>query len=415
MISRTLASVACAAAVAAAIGCAPSIENLERHLDANAYDQAVAAVAGDPALETELAALVVEHAAAAGNDAAALVGALAAAGAPGQRALERMVEGNVEPARSLAWIALNRRRPPRGPELKRYLAHGSSDVRAAAAGAWAGKLGFERLEALALDPEPRVRSAAVAAVASLEESKRGAALLRETLRLDPDPRVRAVAANQGPALGSRALDALRDALGDENMGVRHAVLRGLGKLGSAEARALIEDRVAGPIDETVVVAAAELARLGSKLGAERFAAALESRNPGVRATALLHLGRAGLDDADGIERRALDDEAPQVVLLAASLLLREAEPDGPVAAALRRLIEERVAAAPEARDMLAVIGDGAAIAEVEAVLADAAEGELLAVLARVRRAAGLRARFVQLLADERESVRLAAARAVLAT
>jgi HEAT repeat protein len=199
------------------------------------------------------------------------------------------------------------------------------------------------------------------------------------------------------------------------MGVRHAALRGLGKLGSPEARALIEDRVAGPIDETVVVAAAELARLGSALGSERFEAALAARQPGVRATALLHLGRAGIEDADALRRRALDDEAPKVVLLAASLLLREAEPDGPVATALRRLIDEGGGATPEARDMLAVIGDGAALAEVETVLADAGEDELLAVLGRVRRAAKLRARFVQLLADDRESVRIAAARAVLAT
>jgi HEAT repeat protein len=414
MSSRILAFVG-AATLVAALGCAPSIEHLERHLDASNYDRAVAAASGDPALETELAALVIEHAAAAGSDPAALVSALAAAGAPGKRALDRIVERGVEPAGSLARIALERRRAPRGPELKRFLAHASSDVRAAAASAWARELGFERLEALALDPEPRVRSAAVGALAALEESKRAAALLRETLRLDPDPRVRAAAARQGPALGKRALESLRDALGDENMGVRHGALRGLGKLGTTEARALIEDRIAGPIDETVVVAAAELARLGSEAGRQRFDEALAAKSPGVRATALLHLGRAGIGDADQIQRRALDDEAPQVVLLAASLLLREAEPDGPVAEALRRLIADRVAAAPEARDMLAVIGDSTAIAEVETVLADAAEGELLKVLARVRRASKLRARFVQLLADERESVRLAAARAVLAS
>jgi hypothetical protein len=241
--------------------------------------------------------------------------------------------------------------------------------------------------------------------------------LREALRLDPDAKVRAAAARLGSALGGKgkALDALRDALEDENMGVRLAALRGLGGIGSGEALELLRDQVAGPLNETAVVAAAELARLGEKPGRERIEAALADKSPGVRATALTHLGRAGIEDSEQILSGKLADESPQVVLLAASMLLRSAaaEPGGPVAGALRRIIDEQSARADEARDMLAVLGDEQAVADVTAVLAEGDESELVAVLARVRRAAALRARFVELLAHERSEVRVAAARALL--
>jgi HEAT repeat protein len=199
------------------------------------------------------------------------------------------------------------------------------------------------------------------------------------------------------------------------MGVRLAALRGLGGIGTGEALELLRDQVAGPLNETAVVAAAELARLGEKPGRERIEAALAAKSPGVRATALTHLGRAGTEDSEQILIGKLDDESPQVVLLAASMLLRSdaAEPGGPVAAALRRIIDEQSARADEARDMLAVLGDQQAVDDVTAVLAAGDESELVAVLARVRRAAALRARFVELLAHERPEVRVAAARALL--
>jgi HEAT repeat protein len=211
------------------------------------------------------------------------------------------------------------------------------------------------------------------------------------------------------------LDALRDALEDENMGVRLAALRGLGALGSGEALELLRDAIAGPMSESVVVAAAELAGLGEADGRARFDEALAHDNPTIRSTALTHLGRIGLDDYESVLVEALGDESPQVVLLTASMLLRSehAEPGGAVAEALRRIVELEVGRSIEARDMLAVIGDPDAVSEVTTALSEGDGQELIAVLTRVRRAAALRGRFVELLAHEEHAVRVAAARAVL--
>jgi HEAT repeat protein len=401
-------------------GCAPSISNLEAHLVASRYADAVAEVTGDPALEAELAALVIERSTAAdAASCAELINALAASGSPGRRALSRIAERGEEIPRRLAQIALDRGAPPRAAaERKRFLEHASSDVRAAAAAAWARELDRARLHALLLDLDPRVRRAAVTGLREHTPDREVAAWLRETLRLDPDPLVRAAAARLGEALGGRgkAIDALRGALDDENMGVRLAALRGLGQIGEGEARAMLEDRIVGPLSETVVVAAAELARLGDATGRDRFDEALRSNSAGVRSTALTHLERAGIEQREEALIAALADEAPQVVLLAASLLLHTAaaEPGGPVPRALRRLAEQHGARSDEARDMLAVLGDGDAVAAVAAVLAEGDGAELVAVLSRVRKAAALRARFVSLLAHAELSVRLAAARAVLA-
>ncbi|MBW2276056.1 MAG: HEAT repeat domain-containing protein [Deltaproteobacteria bacterium] len=408
-------------ALVLAAGCAPSITHLEKHLDADRYADAVAEVTGDEQMEAELAALVIERATTDPEASAdALVNALASSGAPGKRALERIADSAAEPLESLARVALRRGSPPRSAaERATFLKHSSSDVRAAAATAWSRKLGRGRLQELLLDHDPRVRRAAVTGLAKHMPDKEVSSWLREALRLDPDPKVRAAAARLGSALGGKGkgLDALRDALADENMGVRLAALRGLGAIGKGEAVELLKDATAGPMTESVVVAAAELARIGDKDGRARFDEALSAGNPTIRSTALTHLGRAGIDDRQKLLVKALDDESPQVVLLAASMLLGSdhAGPDGKVAGSLERVAELEVARSAEARDMLAVLGNADAVAEVTSLLAAGDGQALVTVLVRVRRAGSLRARFVELLAHEEQAVRVAAARAVLVT
>ncbi len=413
---RTIAAALIAALIAAlAAGCAPSVEQLRRNLTDGRYAAALDHVEGDERMENELAALVLEKALIEGEEGSATVSALASTSA-GRHALERLVERGGSPLAELAGIALRRRCAPRGSRLEAYLGSDYSDVRAAAARAWSDELEPERLEELVLDDDPRVRRAAVRSLAAVAGGARAARELREVLRVDPDPRVRAAAARAGGALGEGALDALRSALEDGNMGVRHAALRGLGELGGEAAVARIRELAVGPMSETTVVAAAELTRFGEKPGRARLEEALEHERSTVRATAVTHAGRAlPPDQRRDLLERTLEDEAPRVVVLAASLLLGDAEPGGEVAAALERVIDEHSVCADEARDMLAVIGDPEAIERVAAVFEDGDAKELVAVLGRVRRARELRPDFVRLLADERGAVRLAAARAVLSS
>jgi HEAT repeat protein len=282
----------------------------------------------------------------------------------------------------------------------------------AAARTWSRKIDRKRLEKMILDPDPGVRVEAAAGLGRFEGEKT-ARILAQTARLDPDPKVRARAVVQVKSLGTGAMDVCRSALNDENMGVRNAALRGLCELGSDEAVELIRDRMAGPMTEVTVVAAAELARLGHKDGKSRFFEALKNRRSNIRATALTHLDRARIEDPGKIRLRMLDDEAPSVVLTAAAALLTGADPKGPVASALRRIVKEGSMRAQSARDMLAVIGDPVAVAEVEEVLEQGDEKEVTTSLKRVARAAMLYNSFVSLLKDDRAKVRIEAARGVL--
>jgi HEAT repeat protein len=405
------------AVVAAA--CGPAIGPLERHLDADDHGAALALAQGDRDLERELAALLLERAAAANADhaAAGLVQDLAGSRA-GRRALQRLAAGDARPAAELARIALERGRRPGSKDLGRWLADDHSVIRAAAARAFGGRLATPELAALLLDPDPGVRLAAVSALAGRDGEPASGAALREALLRDPDPLVRAAVARCGRSLGADALEALRRALGDRALGVRFAALWGLGELGTKDAISLIADRAAGPIDQSAVVALAELSRLGLGPGPDRFVEALGHRDPLVRATALAHVERAGFD-ADRRRKAlltALGDEDPQVALTAAARLATARErPEAALAAALERVRETSPSRTAEARNLLAVLGSAPAVEELEALLVlSGDEAEILAALPRLRGAAVLRPRFVALLADPRAAVRLAAARAVLA-
>jgi HEAT repeat protein len=412
-----LARVWLVAIVAAA--CGPARGPLERHLDAGEHAAALALAQGDRDLERELAAVLLERATAANADhaAAGLVQDLSGSRA-GRRALERLADGPARPAADLARIALERCGRPGSRDLARWLADDHSTVRAAAARAFGGRLGTDGLSALLLDPDPGVRLAAVSSLAGRGDEPEVAGALREVLVRDPDALVRSAAARTGRVLGEPALEALRRALGDRAPGVRFAALWGLGELGSAEAVSLIADRAAGPLDQSAVVALAELSRLGIAPGPDRFAEALGHEDPLVRATALAHMERAGFD-APRRQRAllgALGDEDPQVALTAAARLATARErPEAELAAALERVRETSPSRTAEARDLLAALGSAPAVEELQALLVlSGDEAEILAALPRLHGASVLRPRFVALLADPRASVRLAAARAVLA-
>ncbi len=407
------------AAVLAVAGCGPAVGPMDRLLAAGDHAAALALARGDAALEEELAARLLERAAAADekNAAAGLVQDLAGTRA-GRRALDRLADGGARPAADLARIALKRGCRPGSGELDRWLADDHSQVRAAAARAFGGRLETDELCGLLLDADPGVRLAAVSALAGRGDEPEASAALREAGLRDPDPLIRSAVVRAGRALGDDTLEALRRALGDRAPGVRYAALWGLGELGSEEAVSLVADRAAGPVDQSSVVALTELSRLGIAPGPARFKEALGHEDPLVRATALAHMERAGFD-ADERRKaliRALDDEDAQVALTAASRLATARDrPGAEIIAALERVREVSPSRTAEARDLLAVLGEPGAVGELEELLVPSGdEEEILAALNRVHGVTDLRPGFVALLADARVAVRLAAARAVLA-
>ncbi len=401
-------------ALVATLGCAPSIVQLERHLDADKFDKAVETAADDPAMQAELAALILERAARDEERASGMIDVLTGAGKPGKRALERLVDSSGDQVARQAEVALHRCGTPEGEDLAVYLEHDASDVRARAARKWYSELEAAMLEKLLVDHDPRVRRWAAKGLCRLGGAHGTDALLRDALRLDPDSKVRAEAARCAKGLGQDVLLVLKAALEDERLGVRLAVIEGLAKTGDEDALIIVEERAAGPVDEMTVAAAAELSRLGNPVGKERLDAALKSNRPVIRQAALLRLERAQVKDRDAILVRMLDDEAPGVVLLAASLLSTGQEVNSAVPKALKRLVEEAGSYSDKARDQLAVLGDADALDQVAKALDDSEETVLLTLLVRVRRA-GLAPRFVKLMGNESEPVRIAAARATLAT
>jgi len=393
-------------------GCGPSTAGLRSNLAKGSFDMAVAEAQGDPELEDHLAAIVLERDAVENPSGAyELVTFLAASGAPGRRSL-KVLEGGEGIGATLAWIALNRSSRPRGGKLSRLISDDSWDVRAYAASTWARKLDPQRLRELVLDKDPRVRRAAVFALAAAGREK-DAELLAETLRLDPDPAVRMAIARKGEVLGKGALESLRDALEDESPGVGNAALVGLSRLGNDDATTILEDIASGRLDERAVVAAAALRSIGSETGARRFDEALGHENPGVRATAIVNLSLARIEDRRERLVEALGDESQRVVFIAASILLPVEEARGTLIEALAPIASEGGASAPRARDMLAVLGDPESTEEIRGEMEGWEEGELIERLRRLRGAPGLRDRVVDLLADERREVRIAAARCLL--
>lgn len=402
-------SVALAALAAGA--CARSFAELERRLDRAEWAGAAKWASGDPEREDALAAGVLERAAASGEDAAGAVRLLASAGDRGRPALERLRGGGARPASALAAVALSRRRPPSGAALDALLSDPSGEVRSYAVATWADDLPTARLARLLLDLDPDVRRGAVSGIGRFG---RGAFSreLRDTARLDPDARVRAEALRHGRALGDGALDLLRAGLRSGEPGEAQAAVLGLGDLGSRDALSLLEEEALGLPDGTAIVAAAELARVGSAAGKDRLIGALSDPDERTRAAGAVNVARAGLADGDARLIALLDDEAPRVALAAAHALAGE-EHAGRVAAALRRLMEAGGAAGEEARDALASRGDAGAAEETSLALDGAGDADAIRILGRLRATAPLRSRLVALLGDPRAAVRRAAAEALL--
>lgn len=401
------------ASICWALGCAPAMDDIARHLDRGAFADALRATDGDPERQTELAAAIVERAVRAGTRPSDLVAALGSDGAAGRRALARLAENGTDATALLAELALAGRTPPRGAALERFLTDGSGSVRAKAAQMWNTRLEPDRLLRLLLDTDPRVRAAAAAGLVRFAAEPDVETALCQALRLDPEPQVRASIARQGAIFRDGALLLLKDALHDESLGVRLAALGGLASIGDPTGRIIVGEIANGPLEEMAVAAAAELARLGDPQGRDRLADALADRRPGIRAAAFLALERARSADRRAIASKLLADEAPEIVLLAAASLRDDEGARQEVLAALARIAADRGARALEARDLAAGLGDAESLAALVRSFAEGGEPEIVPSLARIHGFSAVRGAVVPLLADTRDAVRLTAALALL--
>jgi len=394
-------------------GCASTVTNLEKHLDADAFNLALDDARGDAHMEAYLASLIIAREAQRDfRFASPLVSFLAAHGRIGKHVLKQMAS-STGPVARMAWIALHRSFVPSAKKLDDLFNGPASDVRAAAAGAWFRDLTKERLIKLAVDKDPDVRRYAILGLGMLPCNTEAAAVLKDTLRLDPDAQVRSAAARSGPKLGSDAIDALRSALHDSNQGVIHSAILGLSKINSIDAKAILTDLLSGPMEPVTVLAAAALSGLNDQNGQARFKEALKHKRPAIRAAALTNLGYSGIKDIRKIKLDFLLDDSPDIILQAAYMLLKDPAAVDTVTNALKKVMESQSTRIDEARDLLVLLNDSEAIRAVKEALKEETTKNIVTILSRISGSTTLKPVFLKLLADKQNYVRVAAAKAYL--
>lgn len=184
------------------------------------------------------------------------------------------------------------------------------------------------------DPDPRVRAAALGALARLGGSRAEKEAAWHHAATDPEPAVRRRAAEVAPEMGADVAPSLVALLADSDPLVAEAAAFSLGELAGSLgelAASLGELAVAGAVpalagavtshhDPLVREAAvAALGSLGDPAGLSSVLAALDDR-PSVRRRAVLALAAFEGPEVEAALRRALDDRDWQVRQAAEDLL-----------------------------------------------------------------------------------------------
>jgi HEAT repeat protein len=172
------------------------------------------------------------------------------------------------------------------------------------------------------DPDPRVRAAALGALARAGGRRRATAAWRIALA-DPEPAVRRRAADVAPGLGAPARPLLT-LLGDDDVTVIEASAWAFGELGPTAVRAGAVPALAAvaethddPLAREAAVAA--LGALGDPAGLPAVLAACRDK-PAVRRRAVLALAPFDGPDVEQALRAALEDRDWQVRQAAEDLL-----------------------------------------------------------------------------------------------
>lgn len=356
---------------------------------------------------------------ASGPDAMARIEEARGCGGPLTWALEDRAEGQDEPAAAATLALMDARvnRPGDGETLlRKHGASPSAPWRAVAArGAVGTKLGAARRKFF-LDPDERVRLAALRAAFELADPADASALL-EAVRLDPSPLAQAIAARALGGLESpEVVVALRDRYATADEGLRQSIVDGWGRPPLAKA---------GGRRELIIVAENQTGAYAIEAGAWllQMSGDAEARAIGQRALVRaigqglardrrLAIGRAPIAEREVLEatKKAARDPDLPVRIAALSRLGDVAEERTKALSDLRKLAED---GARDALLALARAGDPAALEEVAKGLTSPDVETRLAAM-NVLVTAGRFASAADLLADANPGVRMRASCAMLA-
>jgi HEAT repeat protein len=147
------------------------------------------------------------------------------------------------------------------------------------------------LKTLRSHPDPSFRKHAALALSRMGDGSAIPALVR-ALR-DPEKDVRAAAASALASLGSPAISALTESLGDENWVVRYRAAEALGFIRDERSVSILIQVLGDRRDHVRYMAARGLERLGDRRAAGPLTAALADENAFVRRAAKEALASLG--------------------------------------------------------------------------------------------------------------------------
>ena len=378
------AALACGGGPRAAVDDAVRARELEGALEA--YDQFREADGADGALLAEVAALLLELEALGEDESRrdAALTQLRLAGNAALPVLERIGRSEGETvARAEALAHLTRRGDG---EARAYLyALLDTDDPAILAPALVAVDPEEetaRLVAWLADPIPEVRRAAALRLGAATESREALGALRELARVDPEPRVRGAAIRALGGFGAAVFEALRERLGGAASNVRLATVRALVRADRPRAVAALRSLLATPPNPAGIEAARVIALTGNPeeedappeegvVDARAYLrGALGSADPTLRSQAAVALVSLPADEGtDAALLAALDGEADASVRLGmARALLGHEGAEEEARETLRALMEGEGMAAVQAAALLAKEGEDAALTRLEAAL-----------------------------------------------
>jgi hypothetical protein len=332
-------------------------------------------------------------------------------------ALERRArgQGSDAAAAELALLDAGAGRRAEGARLwTRYRQDPNPLWRAVAARAQIGPaLGTARRQAY-VDPDERVRLAALRAALEMADSGDVGPLLEEA-RLDPNPLARALAARAAGGIASPQVTVgLRDLYFTADEGLRQSIVDAWARPGAVSAGGVreLEDVAANQRGAPAIEAATRLVQLGGGHAGTGTEALLRAMTDGLARDRVLAIDNAPLGDAR--VRAALSNlrSSPDALIRTAALVrLLEIPSERARSLALLRAMAERGVA--PALDAAARAGDGWAIDQLARELSSANSGRRLRA-AQALVGAGQARRAAELLGDADANVRMTFACSVLA-